>query len=879
MRRKSTKAFSESLQKCIHDSGYFQKELAKDIGLDPKVFSRKLSSNGNYFFTDEQLWDIFKVLAEKQIITTLDEVFHLLALLDIEPDSFSIQKWQTLPLSQRTSSNTYALPLSPMDSPSSSTFLDDLSATLTRFIGREEAAAQLHDLLRQDEVRLVTLVGLGGSGKTRLALHVANELAGTFTHGVWFVFLASIRDPALVVQNIMHILHIKSSPTLSPLQRLIAYLQDKSLLLLLDNFEQVAEAATVIGELLAAAPGLKVLVTSRAVLHLYGEYEFDVRPLEVPDLMVDVEMADIARYSAVQLFVERAKFVSPHFALTPDNAAIIAQICARLDGLPLALELAAARIKVLSPVQLLERLSEARLPLLTKGAKNAPARQHSLRNTIDWSYNLLSSTEQAWFIRLGVFCGNWSLEAAEAMMQAAAFHHQSEGNVAVPMLDIIESLVDKSLLLRLPMMAGQMRFMLLETLREYALERLNAEGSSDYLYDWHACYYLRVAEEGEVGLKGPQQVMWRVRLGVEQENLRAALEWSLQQARDGASMMGGMAHGHGYRMHIGTRDVAKNRAEPPETFSGMGLQAIEVLLRLTAALRSYWEWHGQLVEARNWLDTALAIPLAECASKTTLAARAKALSEAARVVCLQNELHKSIELADESIALWRQLDNPIGLANALLHRGWAAHALRDYEQAKQGYEEALKLLPPTGYEWLRAQLLFYLGAVAGFDFDFDLMRSYYAQSRVLFEQVGDKSAIADLLKDQGGITILEGKYEEAIDGLLKSIALSHELDHKQYIATAMGLLGFAVGMREQPDAETSTLQAALFWGAGEGLREAVGTDSWLSSFPLAKVIRQQVLARVDEARWRSAWQAGRNLTEEQAIAASMALREGCKVSS
>lgn len=876
MRRKSTKAFSESLQKRIHGFGYFQRELAKDIGLDPKVFSRKLSSNGNYFFTDEQLWDIFKVLAEKQIITTLDEVFHLLALLDIEPDSFSIQKWQTLPLSQRTSSNTYALPLSPMDSPSSSTFLDDLSATLTRFIGREEAAAQLHDLLRQDEVRLVTLAGLGGSGKTRLALYVANELTGTFTHGVWFVFLASVRDPALVVQNIMHILHIKSSPTVPPLQRLIAYLQDKSLLLLLDNFEQVAEAATVIGELLAAAPGLKVLVTSRAVLRLYGEHEFNVLPLEVPDLTVDADMADIARYSAVQLFVERAKLVSPHFALTPENATIIAQICARVDGLPLALELAAARIKVLSPDQLLERLSEARLPLLTKGAKNLPVRHHSLRNTIDWSYKLLSPNEQAWFIRLGVFSGNWSLEAAEAMMQAAAYHHRSDANVAVPMLDIIESLVDKSLLLRLPMMGGQVRFMLLETLREYALERLNAEGGSDYLYDWHACYYLRVAEEGEVGLKGPQQVMWRIRLAVEQDNLRAALDWSLQQARAGASMMGGMAHG---RTNTEAKVAAKNRVEPSEALSGMGLQAIEVLLRLTSALRSYWEWNGQLVEARKWLDTALAIPLVECAGKTTLAARAKALSEAARVVCLQNEQHKSIELADESIALWRQLDNPIGLATALLYRGWAAHALRDYAQAKQGYEEALKLLPSSGYEWLRAQLLFYLGAVAGFDFDFDLMRSYYAQSRVLFEQVGDKSAIADLLKDQGGITILEGKYEEAIDGLLKSIALSHELDHKQYIATAMGLLGFAVGLREKPDAESSTLQAALLWGAGEGLREAVGTDSWLSSFPIAQVLRQQVLSRVDEASWRSAWQAGRNLTEEQVIAASLALREGCKGSS
>ena len=880
MKRNSTAAFNAALRKHMHAIHYFQKELAEDIPMNSNVLSRKLSGNRNSYLTDEELWCIFKILAEKQAITTLHDVFQLLALLNIEPDSFSIQKWQTLPLSQSVNNtgaesiDNYALPLTPMDSRPSHIFMDDLASSLTPLIGREKDIAEIQQRLSRDEVRLVTLMGPGGSGKTRLGLQVANELTGAFTHGVWFVFLASVRDPEQVVQNIMHILHVEMSPKVPALQHLMAYLQNKSLLLLLDNFEQVSEAAAVIGELLVAAPGLKVLVTSREVLHLYGEYEFEVRPLEVPDLNVTHTVEKIAQYSAVQLFIERAKFVSPQFALTAENAASIAQICARLDGLPLALELAASRIKVLTPDQMLERLSEARLPLLINGAKNLPSRHHTLRSTINWSYDLLSPTEQAWFNHLGIFSGSWSLEAAEAMMQAAMHHHQDDAVVtALPMLDIITSLVDKSLLVRLPVMAGQMHFMLLETLREYALEKLNVQGSPDYLYDWHAYYYLQVAEEGEVGLKGPQQLLWQARLAVVQDNLRAALTWSLQQARTSASMMVKISYSHFDTSTMKSKEAVKNILLPSELISDAGLQALEVLLRLVSALRPYWEWHGQLVQGRVWLDTALSIPLEKGAGKTLLTARAKAVSETARVACLQNQQEKSIELAEQSIALWRQLDNPAGLATALLYRGWAEHALGQYLSAKQGYEEALAMLPSTGYEWLRAQLLFYMGAVAGFNSEYQQMRLYYAQSRELFEQVGDRSAVADLLKDRGGISVMEGKFADAINDLLQSIAMSRELGHKQYIATGMGLLGFAVGMREKPDPETSALQAALLWGAGQARREAAGIDTWIDNFPLAKVLRKSILARVDEVRWRIAWGVGRNLTEEQAVAACMSLRE------
>ena len=261
-------------------------------------------------------------------------------------------------------------------------------------------------------MRLVTLVGAGGSGKTRLALHVASELVGAFAQGVWLVALAGVSDADLVPMSIIQALNMKSTPSLPALQSLITYLRNKQLLLVLDNFEQVGAAAAVVDEMLAAVPGLKVLVTSRAVVHLYGEHEFSVPPLDVPDPSIVLETTELAHYGAIQLFVERAQAVVPDFALTAENGTAIAQICARADGLPLALELAAARVKVLPPALLLARLSGARLPVLTGGARNLPGRQQTLRNTITWSYDLLSRTEQAWFPRLGVFTGGWSLEAA-----------------------------------------------------------------------------------------------------------------------------------------------------------------------------------------------------------------------------------------------------------------------------------------------------------------------------------------------------------------------------------------------------------------------------------------------------------------------------------
>jgi len=854
-------AFGDSVQVYIRASGYSQRELADEVGLHPKVLSRKLNNSGNAHLTHLEVQRIVTTLAHWQAISTQDEAIQLLELAQMGPNYFTAKEWQQPPLSQLAVKRPRTL-----NSNGSRTSMQiprhNLPSPTTQLIGREWAVERLTQILQRDEVRLLTLVGTGGSGKSRLALYVADTLVDEFPQGVWYVALAGVSDPAFVPTSIIQALNMKLTPGASLMQNLTSYLRNKQLLLVLDNFEHLGAAGAVVDEILAAGRGLKVLVTSRVVLHLYGEYEFNVPPLDVPDQSIEIRTEELAQYGAIQLFIERAQAVMPNFTLTPENASCIAQICARVDGLPLALELAAARIKLLSPELLLKRLSEARLDVLIGGARNLPSRQQTLRNTIDWSYNLLSPVEQKWFPRLGVFTGGWSLEAAEAMMQSLEVD-QNGAFLFGSVLEMIEQLVDNSLLIRLPIAGEQIYFTILDTLHEYMLEKLSARGEYELLQDWHASYYLSVVEEAEIGLRGPQQLLWLERLVADRDNIRAALEWSIGRARVGA-----MIHTSTYyeqSLSEGTMDAVKNELPSSKVVPGSKLPALEVCLRLASALRPYWEWQGYLAEGRNWLGAALEISLANEAGKSTLAARAKALSEASRLVCLQNEQTRAVELAEESIALWRQVDDPCGLAMAMLHRGWAAHAMGEYQLAKRVYREGIHHISPKCDKWLYAQLLFYLAASEGFTSDFKLMRMNYTQSREIFEQVGDNIAVADLLKDQGALMILEGKYTEAIDSLLRSIKMCYELGHKQFVATGLGSLSFAVGLRGKPEPRLASIQSAQIGGAAEGLMDAIGLTPWTKTSRLVQMARQFIRSRVDEGSWNAAWAEGRGLTAEQAI--------------
>ncbi len=491
---------------------------------------------------------------------------------------------------------------------------NNLPVQPTSLIGREKEVAAVLDLLQREEVRLLTLTGPGGTGKTRLGLQVAAELAERFTDGVFFVNLAPISDPELVVPTLAQTLNVKEIAEQTLLDLLKASLHWKHLLLLLDNFEQVLGAAVYVADLLAACPNLKVMVTSRMTLHIRGEQEYAVPPLAVPDPKHLPDLVVLSQYEAVALFIQRAQAARPEFQVSNANAPAVAEICVRLDGLPLAIELAAARIKVLPPRALLARLGQ-RLAVLTNGPRDAPVRQQTLRNTIKWSYDLLDSQEQQLFQRLSVFAGGCTLEAIESV--CAAF-----GDEVGTVLDAVASIIDKSLLQqteqKVRQEGGEPRLVMLETIREYGLERLKGDGEREAIQQAHADYYLALAEDTEPELAGPRQAVWLERLEREHDNLRAAMQWSLEPGEDGHRR--------------------------------------EMALRLGGALQRFWIVRGHWSEGRNFLERALAESKEVAAS-----VQVKALITAANLAHVQADNDRAEALAEKSWALCKELGDTRGL--------------------------------------------------------------------------------------------------------------------------------------------------------------------------------------------------------------------------
>ncbi|HEY3059586.1 MAG TPA: LuxR C-terminal-related transcriptional regulator [Chloroflexota bacterium] len=679
-----------------------------------------------------------------------------------------------------------------------------LPLPLTTFVGRQLEIQALSQRLRQPSTRLLTLTGPGGSGKTRLAIELARELTAEFADGIYLIDLSLLSDPQLVPSAIAAALGVREWSSQPVLQRVQERLRDRVALLVVDNFEHLLASAPVLNEVLATCPSVKVLATSRMPLGLYGEHEFPVQPLAVPDVHLAQTCSEVAPVEAVQLFIERAQATRPDFELTDANAATVAEICIRLDGLPLALELAAARVRLLTPAALLSRL-ERSLSLLTGGARDRPARQQTLRAAIDWSYELLEPGEQRLFRQLGVFTGGFTLEAAEAVCELS-------GPPALDVLDSMEALGRASLVRQVDH-AGETRFEMLETVREFAAEQLEQSGELEPVRSRHADYFLALAEKTEPLLHGPQQRQWFDRLEREEANMRAVLEWSLRN------------------------------------------EDSEQGVRLAGALWWFWLIRSYLTEGRRWAEAAVAASPA-----LSPLVRAKALYCAAFVATFQNDRAQGKAWAEAALAICREFGDDRGAAYALACLGLTAMMDGDAPPARAAFEESARLFRATADAWGLRTVLNGFGELERLGKNFERAETLYTESLSVARQEQDAHGVGLLLLNLAILALQQSVADRAADLIAEASQIWSELGYRQGLVACVGVLASIAALRERWE-----LAIRLF-----GTRQEVGDQVGRPELEYDRLVfehyRGVARARVDASTWDAAWAAGKKLSVEQAVA-------------
>jgi predicted ATPase/DNA-binding CsgD family transcriptional regulator len=730
----------------------------------------------------------------------------------------------------------------------------NLPAQVSSYVGREREIREIKELLKEN--RLVTLTGVGGSGKTRLALQVAEELQGSYPDGIWLVELANIHEPSLVLSTIANVLDIAEKTDIALIEVVKRYLSCKHLFLLIDNFEHLLDSAPLISELLAAAPQLSVLGTSRERLHVYGEQEFPVQPLDLPDPNRSWTNEELKNIEAIALFIERARAVNPNLSLDEEELQILTQICVRLDGLPLAIELCAPMVRVFPLYMIAERI-ENNLNFIPNGPRNLPARQQTLTKTLQWSTDLLTEDENRLFECLAIFSGGGTIDAIELICA-----NDISGNIS----NLLSELVHKNLALAQERRDGEIHFGMLETIRQYNQDRLKNQDQFELLSRIHAEYYTHLAQNAEQHLSGTDQVRWLDMLEVEHDNVRSALEWC--RTAEGAAQLG---------------------------------------LKLASSLEDFWDIRGYFQEGRKYLSAALTSP----GALERTEARAKALHAEAHLAYLQGDYPLVHERLEESLSIYRELGAACkrGAATVLITLGDMQTEIGEYESASKLIKEALEIMRELNDKKGISRALWQLGACFVRPGDYEQATNYFEEALPLLRQIGDNSNTTIAISGLAEIAIRQGDFERATILEEESIAMRREIEEPWGIAVSLGNLAWIslqqgdleqagnllresltlrydigdrggsawcleklaeialiIGQRKSfPYSKGDFQRAARLFGAAEAIREPVESKIDLVDQPEYNRQVEVIRGQLGDSTFKRSWAEGRGMSIAQAF--------------